>query len=437
MSVLELQESILNSLQNLKSLDALKKLFWSQLNYERVNKELSRRKLTDVVANELTDDPLLLASGGANNAFHVIYARLSSEELSRQSERRVIDYLLKEHPYALFVFSNKLRSQWHFINVKYDNTLQKRKLFRRITVGEGEQLRTATERISLLDLENIHPNASPLDIQTRHDEAFDVEAVTQEFFREYRKTFEKVEGLMELVGVPLGKYVNGQIYYGIKTGFNKAFVIDGAKKAELIAQDPQNIEIIKPLAVGDDIRKWQINYKDKWFIYSPWDLKIDKYPAVKNHLNQWYKELISRPECQNGRYNWWCMARYGAEYIDAFYQPKIIYPVIAKESRFAFDLAGALTNDKAFIIPVPELYLLGILNSSTVWEYLKSMCSELLGKSLELRSIYMNKIPIPNASPTEREAISQLVQKCLDAKGVNCEIWEKEIDERVAALYGL
>ena len=196
MSVLELQQSILNSLQNLKSLDALKKLFWSQLNYEQVNKELSRRKLSDIVANELTDDPLLLASGGANNAFHVIYARLSSEELSRQSERRVVDYLLKEHPYALFVFSNKLRSQWHFINVKYDNTLEKRKLFRRITVGEGEQLRTATERISLLDLEK-HSHASVLDIQTLHDEAFDVEKVTQEFFKEYRKTFEKVEGLID------------------------------------------------------------------------------------------------------------------------------------------------------------------------------------------------------------------------------------------------
>ncbi|MEH2013430.1 hypothetical protein [Nostoc sp.] len=81
MSALELQQSILNSLQNLKSLDTLKKFFWNQLNYERVNKELSQRKLTDAVANELTDDPLLLASGGANNAFQVIYARLSSEEL--------------------------------------------------------------------------------------------------------------------------------------------------------------------------------------------------------------------------------------------------------------------------------------------------------------------------------------------------------------------
>jgi predicted RNase H-like HicB family nuclease len=62
------------------------------------------------------------------------------------------------------------------------------------------QLRTATERISLLDLERISPTAAPLDIQTVHDEAFDVEAVTQEFFKEYRRTFEKVEGLIQGIG---------------------------------------------------------------------------------------------------------------------------------------------------------------------------------------------------------------------------------------------
>ncbi|KAB8335152.1 N-6 DNA methylase [Scytonema tolypothrichoides VB-61278] len=197
MLALELQQSISNSLQNLKNIDVLKRLFWSQLNYERVNKELSRRRLTDAVKNELIDDPLLLGSGGANNTFHVIYARLKSEDLSRQGERSIVNNLLKEHPYALFVFSNKSQSQWHFLNVKYDSSPQKRKLFRRITVGEGEQLRTATERISLLDLESINPDASPLDIQTRHDEAFDVEAVTQEFFKEYRKTFEKVESLIQ------------------------------------------------------------------------------------------------------------------------------------------------------------------------------------------------------------------------------------------------
>ncbi|MDZ8109175.1 MAG: hypothetical protein RM338_26610 [Nostoc sp. DedQUE12a] len=62
---------------------------------------------------------------------------------------------------------------------------------------------------------------------------------------------------------------------------------------------------------------------------------------------------------------------------------------------------------------------------------------QIRGGYLRFKRQYVEKIPIPNASTTERKTISQLVQKCLDAKGINCEIWEKEIDERVAALYGL
>ena len=56
-----------------------------------------------------------------------------------------------------------------------------------------------------------------------------------------------------------GEYVKGQIFYGVKTGFNTAFVINAAQRAELIAQDPKSAEIIKPLAVGDDVRRWRID----------------------------------------------------------------------------------------------------------------------------------------------------------------------------------
>ncbi|NMF64071.1 class I SAM-dependent DNA methyltransferase [Brasilonema octagenarum UFV-E1] len=1000
MIALEVQKSISNSLQNLKNIDGLKRLFWSQLNYERVNKELSRRRMTDAVKNELIDDPLLLASGG-NNTFHVIYARLKSEDLSRQGERSVVNNLLKKHPYALFVFSNQSQSRWHFINVKYDSSPQKRKLFRRITVGEGEQLRTATERISLLDLDSINPDASPLDIQTRHDEAFDVEGVTQEFFKEYRKTFEKVESLiqwttdserkrlftqklfnrlmfigfiqkkgwlkfqgridylsalseayqdedgtsnrnfyrdrlsllfftglnnpqeidiaginnggflkeligtvpylngglfeqdeddknyqiiipddciksilhdlfqrfaftvtestpldvevavdpemlgkvfeelvtgrhesgsyytpkpivyfmcrealkgylktqvsgessdaiaqfvdehipdkiknseailealhqvrtcdlacgsgayilgmlhelldlrqclsantgldsknvyhrkldiiennlygvdidifavniarlrlwlslaveyegdnppplpnlkykieqgdsliapspsttgvirhefinqyrqkkaeymrtheggkkrkleqeinelktqialvthgsskvqgfdwavefaevfadggfdiqvanppyvrqelikhlkptlqkvypavytgtsdlycffyaralqllkpggmlafissnkwfrakygeklrkhiadncqvhsitdfgelpvfksaatfpmvfigqnsksdnvssiftqvkylnppypnvleiirengqilakdalkgsswsltdmtngnrlrkMEATGIQLNEYIKGKIYWGIKTGFNKAFIIDDTKRAELIIQDQKSVEIIKHLAVGDDVRKWRLESKKRWLIVTPIGVNINHYPAVFAHLKQWQAELEKRYD--KGKY-WWELR--ACDYYPVFEQPKIVYPEICKEPRFAFDQNSLFLNNKAFIIPSNDLYLLGVLNSKPVWEYLKNICSVLgdadKGGRLELRAIYISKIPIPNASTTEREAISKIVQKCLDAKGVDCEAWEKEIDERVAALYGL
>ena len=76
-----------------------------------------------------------------------------------------------------------------------------------------------------------------------------------------------------------------------------------------------------------------------------------------------------------------------------------------------------------------------------MWKFLKNICPVLgdadRGGRLQLKSTYFSKIPIPPASNFEKEIISQLVQKCLDAKGVDCEAWEKEIDDRVAALYGL
>ncbi len=141
---MELQESIyncLNSLQKLHSLEALKKLFWSHLNYDRESKPLSRRGWNDRISKQVLDDPLLLATGGKD--FRVIYTQLKSEYLSRQQEREVVNSLLQDNPYALFIFSNQQQSQWRFLNVKYDETPDKRKLFRRITVSEGEQLRTA------------------------------------------------------------------------------------------------------------------------------------------------------------------------------------------------------------------------------------------------------------------------------------------------------
>ncbi len=138
---------------------------------------------------------MLLASGGRNNDFRVIYSRFKNDRLLKQKEREVVNKLLSDNPYSLFVFSNEVRSQWHFLNVKYDDSPQKRKLFRRIKVEAGDnQLRTATEQLSKLDLESFNSD-SPLEIQKQHDEAFDVEVVTQKFFSEYSRVFQGVEKL--------------------------------------------------------------------------------------------------------------------------------------------------------------------------------------------------------------------------------------------------
>ncbi|MDZ7956922.1 MAG: TaqI-like C-terminal specificity domain-containing protein [Aulosira sp. DedQUE10] len=251
---------------------------------------------------------------------------------------------------------------------------------------------------------------------------------------------------MEEAGIALGEYVNGEIYRGVLTGFNKAFVIDGATRAKLIAQDSKSGEIIKPLAVGDDVRKWRINSQDKWLIFTRRGTNINAYPAIKSHLAKWEKELTPKINSQQsigrkqGSYKWYEIQD-NIAYFNEFEKPKIVFPDIAKEPRFSFDTTGAYVNDTTFIIPVCDFFLLGILNSNCVWSYLKQTAAVLgdaeKGGRMRLKRVYVEKIPIPNASTTEREAISKLVQKCLDAKGVDCEAWEKEIDERVAALYGL
>ena len=187
----EQKKEVFDILKDLNGLDPLKELFWHRLSYARVNQTLSRTGWSDTSRSALAEDPVLFAGGGKDNDFHVIYARLVSDKLLIGQERPVATRLLRDHPYALFVFSNASQDRWHFLNVKYDTELENRRLFRRITIGPeekiGQRLRTACERLSLIDLDTDKQKPSdftPLAIQDLHDDAFDVEAVTKTFYKE-------------------------------------------------------------------------------------------------------------------------------------------------------------------------------------------------------------------------------------------------------------
>ena len=185
MAEVERKQSVQDILKDMRGLDGLKRLFWQELNYERENKPLSTRQWPESAKSALAEDPVLFASGGEDKAFHVVYCRLAPAELKRGCQRPIVDYLLRDHPYALFVFSNKAQTAWHFLNVKYDEQAEKRRLVRRIAVLPGDGLRTAAERLALLvRSDKSDTSDSPLAIQQRHDEAFDVEKVTKDFYRD-------------------------------------------------------------------------------------------------------------------------------------------------------------------------------------------------------------------------------------------------------------
>lgn len=148
---LQEKKTVLELLESFKGTGPLRELL-AQLNYDPLNEPVSRKDWPVAAQAALAQDPRLY--GQAAGEFYVIYAHLAADKLKLTDERTVIPQLLKQYPYALFVFADKTQTNFHFVNVKWENN-QKRRLYRRITVGQHERLRTAVDRINMLDPQKI------------------------------------------------------------------------------------------------------------------------------------------------------------------------------------------------------------------------------------------------------------------------------------------
>jgi hypothetical protein len=239
---------------------------------------------------------------------------------------------------------------------------------------------------------------------------------------------------MSIGTVPLDSYLGGQVYYGIKTGLNEAFYLTASQRDALIAEDPRSTDIIRPLLVGKDIRRWRAVYRDRWMIVTKIGVDMRSYPAVSRHLSQWRHGLEKRQDQGN---HWWELR--ACAYYDAFERPKILFPDIATEPRFALDDRGAFADTTVFVIPYDDLYLLGVLNSSPVKQFFAELSPTVRGGYYRFKRQYVLQIPVPTAGPEDRQVVANLVADCLSARdsGTDTTHYEREIDARVAHLYGL
>jgi hypothetical protein len=98
-----------------------------------------------------------------------------------------------------------------------------------------------------------------------------------------------------------------------------------------------------------------------------------------------------------------------------------------------------MSNDKTYIIPEASLYLLGVLNSRGAEFFLRRICPSVQQGYMEFRTIYIEQIPIPQATPAQRTVIEALVRKLLDVRGQGPQVaeWERELNALVYELYGL
>lgn len=242
--------------------------------------------------------------------------------------------------------------------------------------------------------------------------------------------------------ISLAQYIQLQIFYGIKTGCNEAFFIDQYTRSKLIESDPKSAEIIKPLVVGDDIRKYEINYQENFLIFTRRGININEYPNIKKHLEKFKSKLEPKPELHSGSWQGrkagnykWYEIQDTVDYWTFFEHPKIIYPVIASSSRFMLDNQGYFPNDKCFIIPCSDFYLLALLNSKLLFNVTKLMVSVLgdedAGGRLELRSIHLQNIPIRKISfSTNSDRRQQSLEKLIKSYQEKQEIL-KEIEEHI------
>ncbi|TKA97112.1 hypothetical protein FAZ78_07865 [Cereibacter changlensis] len=229
-------------------------------------------------------------------------------------------------------------------------------------------------------------------------------------------------------GIPLEKFVEGRLHYGIKTGFNDAFVIGGDLRAQLISEDEKSAEVIKPLLRGRDIKRWRVEPKDQWLIFVPWHFPLHetgqisgasdvaerefeaRYPAIYRHLRQYYSQLSMRDKSETGiRYEWYALARH-REYWREFLKPKIFFPAIEDDPNYAADMEGYFGNDKTnFIVSDRWKYVLGILNSTTLWWLTKQTFPGKQGGYIEFKPAYVGSVPIPIPSEIQESFVSSVV----------------------------
>ena len=257
-------------------------------------------------------------------------------------------------------------------------------------------------------------------------------------------------------GTPLGEYVNGRFYYGIKTGLNEAFVIDRTTRNRLIREDRASAALIKPWIRGKDIGRWTHEYHDLYIIVVRYGFhtELKKYPAILRHLSQFEKELKARGQCKTsrsgtskGQHHWLELDNNPSEsYIAAFNEPKIVFNETSRRLHAYLDTDGNAINKTGFIVLTPDAhFVLAVLNSTAMdWLYRSTFPSwgdPWSAGRVQFRGNMMNKVPIPAASIARKTRLARLAERAAeqaevgDAAGLR--MTDREIDEIVCRLFNL
>ena len=227
------------------------------------------------------------------------------------------------------------------------------------------------------------------------------------------KNTDSIVRKMESAGTKLKRFVDNKIFRGVSTGKNDVFIVSRDVYDEL-TKDVNARSVLKKIVTGSEVKRYRINFQEKYLLFIPWDYNIDSSQRIKNYLVRNKNELEKRPEVKEEKFNWWCLSRYGSKNAKYLSESKIIYPRITNKSNFYLDQTGEMyLSDNNFFISTDSKSLLAILNSSLIFFYLRQICPTLQGGFYDFRRPYVEKIPIHNNIEEFDSALSENAEMLL------------------------
>jgi hypothetical protein len=236
---------------------------------------------------------------------------------------------------------------------------------------------------------------------------------------------------IERIGKPLKDW-DVNIYRGILTGYNEAFIIDKTKRDELIKKDSKSAEIIRPILRGRDIKRYGYEFADQYVIatFPSKKYNIDDYPAVRDYLLQYGKrrlEQSGKPGSRKKTTHKWFETQDPIAYWDDFSKQKIIWGNLNLNASYTIAPADMYINAPTNMIVPGDNYLLGVLNSKIADFYIRNLGVTRNGGYFEYQSMFIKQMPIPDPKPEDKKIIELLVEKVLRFNKENVDISSLDI----------
>ena len=234
-------------------------------------------------------------------------------------------------------------------------------------------------------------------------------------------------------GTPLKEFADGRLYMGVKTGFDKAFVITQTQRDELVDQNPESLDIIKPWLRGKDIKRWHVNWTGRHIIFANRGANIERYPAVYDHLLG-FKDSLERRATSNS-HPWYELQQPQEGIHREFSRPKIIFNRFINSPSFSYDISGAYHSNACCFVVAPNPSLAALMNSTVMWWLLSRLCTALQNGYMQVYVQFLERLPIPSLSEDIDHRLAQHVQTL--AAGVDAPEVEREVDVLAFEAYGL